>query len=192
MSVQSVNNSTAALTSQWLQSQSSSLFGSSDVQSLPQLSGDQLQQLRQALQQDVQQAFAGQTSGGGANGSSSSGSNPNGSTSSLQTQLDQSISNTLSQFGFSDSQTQSVLDKLNQALSGAQGASGHAHRGHGHARHHVQQALNGIFQALQNNSSGQTSNTDSSAGSSNSSTTSLNGITAIPLSSSGQSIDLTA
>ena len=68
MSVQSVNNSTAALTSQWLQSQSSSLFGSTDVQSLPQLSGDQLQQLRQALQQDVQQAFAGQTSGGGANG----------------------------------------------------------------------------------------------------------------------------
>lgn len=193
MSVQSVNNSTAALTSQWLQSQSSSLFGSSDVQSLPQLSGDQLQQLRQALQQDVQQAFAGQTSGAAANGSNSSGSNSNGSTSSLQTQLDQSISNTLSQFGFTDSQTQSVLDKLNQALSGAQGASGHSHRGHGHARHHVQQALNGIFQALQNNSSGQqASNTDNSAGSSNSSTTSLNGITAVPLSSSGQSIDLTA
>lgn len=192
MSVQSVYNSTAALTTQWLQSQSASLFGSSDVQSLPQLSSDQLQQLRHALQQDVQQAFAGQTSGPGANGTNSSGSNSNGSTSSLESQLDQSISNTLSQFGFTDSQTQTVLDKLNQALSGAQGSSGHAHRGHGHARHHVQQALNGIFQALQNYSSSQTANADSGSGSSNSSTTSLNGITAVPLSSSGQSIDLTA
>ena len=186
MSVQSLNSSTNSLYAQLMQAESSNLFGSSGGQSLPQLSSDQLQQLRQALQQDVQQAFAGQTPAANA-----SNSNSNGSTGSPQSQLDRSISNTLTQFGFNDSQTQTVLDKLNQALSGSQGASGYAHRGHGHARHHVQQALNGIFQALQNNS-GSSSSTDTSGNSTDSSPTSLNGINAVPLSNSGQSIDLTA
>jgi len=188
VSVQNVNNSTASLNAQLLQAESSSLFGASSGQSLPQLSSDQLQQLRQALQQDLQQAFSGQSSGAG---SASGGSSANGSTSSVQSQLDQSIAKTLGQFGFTNSQTQSILDKLNQALSGPQGASGHAR--HGHGRHRVQQNVNGLLQALENNSSGQTSNTGGSS-SSDSSLSSLNGITAIPLSgsSSGQSLDLTA
>lgn len=194
MSVQGVINSAAALNAEWLQAQSSNPFSSSDAQSLPQLSGDQLQQLRQALQQDVQQAFAGQAPGATANGSNSSGSNSSCSTSSLQSQLDQSISNTLAQFGFTDSQTQTILDKLNQAFSGSSGASGHAHRGHGHghARHQVQQTLNSLLQTLQSISSGSSSSTNNSGNSTDSSQNSLNGITAVQLASSGQAIDLTA
>lgn len=192
MSVQSLNGSSNSLYAQLLQAESSSLFGSPDSQSLPQLSNDQLQQLKQALQQDLRQAFSGQSSGSGSTPSSSNpnGATPSGSASSLQSQIDQSVSNTLGQFGFTNSQTQSVIDKLNQALSGPQGASGHAW--HGHGRHRVQQTVNSLLQAFENNSSSQ--NSGGSNSSSDPSSSSLNGITAVPLSGagSGQSLDLTA
>lgn len=194
MSVQSLNSSTNSLYAQLMQAESSNLFGSSSGQSLPQLSSDQLQQLQQALQQDLQQAFSGQSSGSSSSGANASGASANGSSSSVQSQLDQSVSNTLGQFGFTNSQTQSVIDKLNQALSGPQGASGHAWHGHGHGRHRVQQTVNSLLQALENNSSSQNSSTSGGSSSSDLSSSSLNGITAVPLSnsSSGQSLDLTA
>lgn len=186
MSVQSVTNSTAALNAQLLQAESSSSFGSTDSQSLPQLTSNQLQQLRQALQQDLQQAFASQSSGAS---SGSGGSTSGGSNGSVQSQLDQSVSNTLGQFGFSDSQKQTVLDKLNQAISGPSG--GHARRG-GHGRHHVQQALNSVLQTLQSNSAGQTSGANGSDPSSSPPTSLLGAVGASPSTSSGQSLDLLA
>ena len=185
MSVQSVTNSTAALNAPLMQAESSSSFDSSDSQSLPQLTSNQLQQLRQALQQDLQQAFASQSSGGS---SGSGGSTSGNSSGSVQSQLDQSVSNTLGQFGFSDSQKQTVLDKLNQALSGPSG--GHARRGHG--RHHAQQALNSVLQTLQSNSAGQTSGANGSDPSSSPPTSLLGAVGASPSTSSGQSLDLLA
>lgn len=112
------------------------------------------------------------------------------STAALNAQLlqDQSVSNTLGQFGFSDSQKQTVLDKLNQALSGPSG--GHARRGHG--RHHAQQALNSVLQTLQSNSAGQTSGANGSDPSSSPPTSLLGAVGASPSTSSGQSLDLLA
>lgn len=181
MSIQNITSSSAALSSSLLQfADSSSNSSSSDLQGLPQLSSDQLQQLRQALQQDLRQAFAG---GGSASGS---GQANTANASGVQSQLDQSISDTLGQFGFTDAQKQSVLDKINQALTGGGATAGK--RGHG--RHHVHQALNSIFQALQS-ASGSPSASNSTGGGA-SPPTFASAVAGAGANSSGQTLDLTA
>lgn len=171
MSIQSINSSTAALNAQLLQPNNTGSDSSFDSSNLPQLSSSQIQQLEQALTQDVQQAFAS-----GATGSD------------LQSQIDNSVSNTLGQFGFNGNQTQTVLDKLNQA-AGGQGQTGRAHRGgHGHGRRQAQQVVNSLIQTLQT-ANGQSTNSSDSTDSTN---TLLSAITASPSTSSGQGVDLTA
>lgn len=172
MSIQNINSSTAALNAQVLQgnnSNSDSTFSSAD---LPQLSSSQIQQLQQALTQDVQQAFASGASGSG-----------------LQSTIDNSASNTLGQFGFSQTQTQTVLDKLNQA-AGGQGQTGRAHHGgRGHGRRQSQQVINSLIQTLQNSANSQTTG---SSDSTNPTNTLLSAITSSPSTSSGQGVDLSA
>ena len=172
MSVQNINSSTAALNAQLLQSSTASDSGFSNSD-LPQLSGSQAQQLQQALTQDIQQAFSG-----------------GGSTSAVQSQLDSSVSNTLTQAGFSDAQKQTVLDKINQALTGG-GRAKHGH-GHGHGRHRVSQVAQNLTQAVQNPSSstaGQSSTSSTSGSTSAGGTASLIGQTT---GGAGSSLDLTA
>jgi hypothetical protein len=181
MSIQNISSSSAALSSSFLQfADSSNNSSSSDLQGLPQLSSDQLQQLRQALQQDLRQAFSSASSAGG------NGQGNTTNASGVQSQLDQSISDTLGQFGFTDAQKQTVLDKINQALTGGDGTSGK--RGHG--RHHVHQALNSIFQVLQS-ASGSQSVSNSTAGGA-STPTSASSVVGAGANSPGQTLDVTA
>lgn len=171
MSIQNINSSTAALNAQLVQGGNSSSDSSFNAADFPQLSSTQVQQLQQALTQDVQQAFAS-----GASGSD------------LQSTIDSSVSNTLGQFGFSQTQTQTVLDKLNQA-AGGQGHTGRAHHGvRGHGRRQAQQVINSLIQTL-NSANGQSTN---SSDSTNSTDTLLAAITGSPSTSSGQGVDLTA
>jgi hypothetical protein len=167
MSIQNVASSTAALNAQLLEQQQSGA-ASFNNQNLPQLTSDQVQNLQQALQNDVRQAFSSGASGGN-----------------VQTQLDNSVSSTLSQAGFSQNQVQSFLDKINQGF----GASSRG--GRGHAAHHARHAVNNLIQTLQSNTAGQ-----SSSGTSTSSTTSNNLLTSSvsgsPSTTAGQSIDLAA
>ncbi|HVX12356.1 MAG TPA: hypothetical protein VHC22_14330 [Pirellulales bacterium] len=142
MSIQNISSSTAALNAQLAQQQQGT-SSSFDTQSLPQLSTDQVQSLQQALQTDLQQALSG------------AAGNPAG----YQTQLDNSVTNTLSQAGFSQSQIQTIVDKLND-----QGTNGNA-ASQGHHGHHARRVLNGLVQALESNATGQSS-TSGSAGSS--------------------------
>jgi hypothetical protein len=180
MSIQNVSSSTAALNAQLAQQQqgASSLFNS---QSLPQLSTDQVQSLQQALQSDLQQALSGTT----------------GNTGGFQTQLDNSVSNSLSQAGFSQSQIQTVIDKLN-----GQGSNSNATSSQGHHGHHARRVLNGLVQSLESNATGQSS-TSGSAGSSSSGsgatstatslgTTLLNDLDDVSSTAAGQSLDLLA
>lgn len=172
MSVQNINASTAALNAQLLQSSTAADSSFGDTQ-LPQLSSSQAQQLQQALTQDIQQAFAS-----------------GGSPSTIQSQLDSSVSNTLGQAGFSDAQKQAVLDKINQALTGG-GKARHGH-GHGHGRHRLSQIVQNLAQAVQSSSSstaGQPSTSSTSGSTSATGAASLVGPTA---SGSGSSLDLTA
>lgn len=172
MSVQNINSSTAALNAQLLQSSTAGDSGFSDSE-LPQLSSSQAQQLQQALTQDIQQAFAG--------GGSSAG---------VQSQLDSSVSNTLTHAGFSDAQKQTVLDKINQALTGG-GRAKHGH-GHGHGRHRVNQVVQNLAQAVQTSSSttaGQSSTSSTSGSTAAGSAATLVGPTG---GGSGSSLDLTA
>lgn len=198
MSIQSLGSYSPAQESQLL------LGGGTDssgLTGLPQLSSEQLQQLRQAIAQDVQQALSGGNSasnGASPSGGSSSGNSSGSSSgaSDFQSRLDQNISNTLSQFGFSDSQTQTVLDKLNQALSGRANGSGNAQTQPAHVvRRHLRHAMHAIFQALQNASSGRGASGFSSDLTGSSSST-LFGASAgganVDSASSGQSLDLTA
>jgi len=171
MSIQNIGSSTAAFNAQLLQSSNSSGDSSFNGADLPPLSSSQIQQLQDALTQDVQQAFASGASGGD-----------------VQSQIDNNVSNTLGQFGFNSSQTQTVLDKLNQA-AGGQGRAGHAHGGaRGHGRR-AQQVIANLIQTLQNSANGQTSGaTDPS----NPVNTLLNAITGASSTSSGQGVDFTA
>lgn len=172
MSVQNINSSTAALNVQLLQSSNASDSTFSDTD-LPQLTSSQAQQLQQALTQDIQQAFSG-----------------GGPPANIQSQLDNSVSNTLTQAGFSDSQKQTVLDKINQALTGG-GRAKHGH-GHGHGRHRVSQLVQNLAQAVQNSSTNNAgpSPTGGASGSTLSGgTAALAGQTA---GGSGSSLDLTA
>lgn len=172
MSIQNIGSSTAALNAQLLQPSSSSADSTFNGADLPHLTSSQIQQLQQALTQDVQQAFAS-----GASGSD------------LQSQINDNVSNTLGQFGFSSAQTQTVLDKLNQA-AGGQGRTGHAHGGgRGHLRRSTQQVLVNLIQALQNSANGQTTGGSDST---NPASTLLSAMTASPSSNSGQGLDLTA
>lgn len=165
MSIQNVSSSTAALNSQLLQRQQS---GSSDFSSLslPQLTSSQVQNLQQALQSDLQQAFSG-------------GGNP-------QTQLDTSVSNTLSQAGFSQNQIQSILSKINQGFGGA------GKGGRGHGAHHARHAINNLIQTLQNNQASPSSSTGASATSSTSSTLLTSATASNPSTTTAQSLDVTA
>lgn len=172
MSIQNINSSTAALNAQLVQGGNSSSDNSFNAADLPQLSSTQVQQLQQALTQDVQQAFASGASGGD-----------------LQSTIDNSVSNTLGQFGFSQTQTQSVLDKLNQA-AGGQGRTGRTHHGgRGHGQRQSQQVIHSLIQTLRNSANGQTTN---SSDSTNPADTLLTAITGSPSASSGQGVDLTA
>lgn len=171
VSIQNIGSSTAALNAQLLQSSNSSGDSSFNSADLPQLSSDQIQQLQQALTQDVQNAFASGASGGD-----------------LQSQIDNNVTTTLGKFGFNANQTQTVLDKLNQA-AGGQGHAGRAHGGgRGHGRR-AQQVIANLIQTLQNSANGQTTN---SSDSSNPTNTLLSAITGSPSTSSGQGLDLTA
>jgi hypothetical protein len=166
MSIQNVSSSTAAINSQLLQQQQqsgNSSFGSSN---LPQLTSSQVQNLQQALQADLQQAF-------------SSGGNP-------QTQVDSSVSNTLSQSGFSQNQIQSILNKINQGFGGAKKG------GHGHGAHHARGAINSLIQTLQNSQASQTSSTGTSTTSSTSSALLTSAVTSSQSTTAGQSLDVTA
>lgn len=172
MSIQNIGSSTAALNAQLLQSSNSSSDSSFNGADLPQLSSDQIQQLQQALTQDVQNAFASGSSGGD-----------------LQSQIDNSVSTTLGKFGFSSSQTQTVLDKLNQA-AGGQARAGHAHGGgRGHGRRQAQQVVSSLIQTLQNSANGQTSGTTDPSSPTN---TLLSAITGTSSTDSGQGVDFTA
>lgn len=119
----------AALNAQLLQQQDSGASADFSNQSLPPLDSGQVQSLQQALQNDVQQSLSGGASGG-------------------LSQLDGSLSNTLKQFGFSQNQVDSFLQKLNQAASGS-----------GHARHgrHARQVVNNLVQTLASNASSSSS-----------------------------------
>ncbi|HWB09680.1 MAG TPA: hypothetical protein VG826_10660 [Pirellulales bacterium] len=172
MSIQNVSSSTAALNAQLLQQQQQS--GDSDFSnaSLPQLTSSQVQGLQQALQNDLQQAFTAGT------GSSTSGS--------VQTQLDNSVSNTLSQAGFSQNQIQSILDKINHGFTG----TGRGGRGHG--AHHARQVINSLIQTLANN--GSSASTTTSGSTSSTATTSVltSAVNDSQSTTAGQSIDVTA
>ena len=174
MSIQNINSSTAALNAQLLQPSNSSSDSSFTGADLPQLSTSQVRQLEQALTQDVQQAFSSGTSGSG-----------------LQSQTDSSVSKTLGQFGFDSTQTQTVLDKLNQA-AGGQGHAGRAHGGRGHGWRHAQQVISNLAQTLLNSANAQTANGSGNTETSNSTDTLLSAITGSPSTSSGQGVDLTA
>jgi len=170
MSIQNVLTSTAAVNSQLLQQQDTGASSDFSGQSLPQLSTSQVQSLQQALQNDLQQALSTGTSNG-----------------SLQSQLDSSVSNTLQSAGFSQDQTNSVLDKLNQALT--KGGRG---RG-GHGGHRAKQVFNSLIQALQNNATGQSTSSTSVTSTSNpSATTLLSAVTGSESTTSGQSLDVSA
>jgi hypothetical protein len=172
MSIQNVNSSTAALNAQLLQQEQQSGNSSFSSQDLPQLSTNQVQSLQQALQTDVQQALSGSAGGGN-----------------FQTQLDSSVSNSLSQAGFSQSQIQSVIDKLNQGANGSSST-----QKHGHGGHHARRVLNSLVQTLNSNASGQssTSSSGSTGTATSSSTTLLDAVTNTSSTTSGQSLDVTA
>lgn len=167
MSIQSVSSSTAALNAQLLQQQESGATDFSNL-NLPQLTSDQVQNLQQSLQSDLQQAFSSGTSSGN-----------------VQTQLDNSVSDTLSQAGFSQKQIQTILDKVSQGF----GEAGRGGRGHG--AHHARHAINSLIQTLQGNESAQPSSSLSTS-STSANTLLTSAVTGSPSTTAGPSIDVTA